>query len=56
MTEGRERMAQGMLASWESKKLEIETGEPPIDRVVHALCYNEVVKSLTTLEETEKKL
>ena len=42
------------LASWKSQRLDIEMDEPPINRVVHAKCYNEVVKSLTTLSDEHK--
>ena len=48
-------MNKEMLAAWAAKRLEIEIGEPPINRVVHALCYNEVVKSLKDVDESEKK-
>ena len=54
MTKGREHMNKEMLAAWEAKRLEIEIGEPPINRVVHALCYNDVVKSLS-MDESKKK-
>ena len=42
------------LAAWKAERLDIEMDEPPINRVVHAKCYNEVVKSLTTLSDVEK--
>ncbi len=34
--------------------MEIERAEPPINRVVQALCYNETVKSLKRPEEEKQ--
>lgn len=45
---------EGRLASWKAERLDIEMDEPPINRVVQAKCYNEVVKSLTTLSDAQK--
>ena len=50
----RDQTDHGMIASWESKRLEIEIDEPPINRVVHALCYNEAVRSLEKIRESDK--
>lgn len=47
-------MDDGKLASWRAERLDIEMDEPPINRVVHAKCYNEVVKSVTTLSDAQK--
>lgn len=37
------------------ERLAIEADEPPINRVVQARCYNEVVKSLNTVQDTDKR-
>ena len=37
------------------ERLAIEADEPPINRVVHARCYNEVVKSLRTVQDPDKR-
>ena len=37
------------------ERLAIEADEPPINRVVQARCYNEVVKSLKTVQDTDKR-
>ena len=34
-----------MVANWRAERLAIEADEPPVNRVAHALCYNELVRS-----------
>ena len=55
MERGRESMNQAAIAGWWEERLEIEADEAPINRVVHALCYNEVVKSQKRIKDTDKK-
>ena len=55
MERGREKMDETKIAKWRQKRLEIESDEPPINRVVHAQCYNEVLKSLKHIRDTEKR-
>ena len=43
-----------LFADCSADRLRIEKDEPPIDRVVHAFCYNETVKSLKRPEETKR--
>lgn len=52
---GRATMDETKIAGWREKRLQIEMDEPPINRVVHAQCYNEVVKSLKDMSDTEKR-
>ena len=33
------------IAQWRARRIAIEASEPPINRLVHALCYNELVRS-----------
>ena len=55
MERGRAEMDETKIAGWREKRLKIEMDEPPIRRVVHAQCYNEVVKSLKDMRDTEKR-
>lgn len=55
MERSRAAMDEMKIAGWREKRLQIEMDEPPINRVVHAQCYNEVVKSLKDMSNTEKK-
>ncbi len=41
------------VAKWTAERLRIEMREPPINRVIDALCHNEVVQSLGIEEKTE---
>ena len=50
-----EKITREKLNSWKSEKLEIELNETKPNRTVHAICYNEVVKSLTDVPEDEKQ-
>lgn len=52
---GRATMDETKIAGWREQRLQIEMDELPINRVVHAQCYNEVVKSLKNLRDTEKR-
>ena len=52
---GRATMDETKIAGWREQRLQIEMDELPINRVVHAQCYNEVVKSLKILRDTEKR-
>ena len=54
MERGRAAMDETRIAGWREERLEIEMDEPPINHVVHAQCYNEVVKSLK-MADTEKR-
>ena len=39
-----------MVANWRAERLAIEADEPPVNRVAHALCYNELVRSKSEQE------
>ena len=45
LEKGRTAKNSDRIAEWTAERLQIELNEPPINRVVHALAYNEVVKS-----------
>ena len=44
---------ENVVADWTAHRLAIETREPPINRVVDALCHNEVVQSMGIKDKTE---
>ena len=46
---------EALVGELAEERLAIEADEPPINRVVHARCYNEVVKSLKTVQDTDKR-
>ena len=46
MERGRETMQDSDVSEWTAQRLAIETREPPINRVVDAICHNEVVQSM----------
>lgn len=41
------------VAEWTAERLAIETKEPPINRVIDALCHNEVVQSMGIEDKTQ---
>ena len=55
MERNRADVNEAAVGKWVQERLAIEADEPPINRVVHAQCYNEVVKSLKTLQDTDKR-
>lgn len=55
MERGRVDVDEAEVGKWVQERLAIEADEPPINRVVHAQCYNEVVKSLKTVQDADKR-
>ena len=46
---------EAVVGELAEERLAIEADEPPVNRVVHARCYNEVVKSLKDVQDTDKR-
>ena len=44
---------QSQVAEWTAKRLDIEVDEPPINRVVDAICHNEVLQSMGNTDATD---
>lgn len=55
MERERAEMDEAAVGKLVEERLAIEADEPPINRVVQAQCYNEVVKSLKTVQDTNKR-
>ena len=45
MEMNRSNVTNVCVANWRAERLAIEADEPPVNRVAHALCYNELVRS-----------
>ena len=54
MDQSRTTPTETLLSDCRVNRLRIEKDEPPINRVVHASCYNETVKSLKRPEEDKR--
>ena len=50
---GRGTMSDSDVAGWTAQRLDIETREFPINRVVDALCHNEVLQSMGVADHTK---
>ncbi len=49
----RDATDEDAVADWIAQRLAIETKEPPINRIVDALCHNEVVQSMGAKDKTQ---
>ena len=55
MERHRENADSDRVAVWRARRLAIEADEPPVNRIVHALSYNELVKSKPVAQLPSKR-
>lgn len=48
-----ENMTEQDIANWTARRLDIETREPPINRVIDGICHNEVIQSMGIKTKTQ---